>query len=575
MKRLIKILAHLVVMLFIGLLYIPVFAQEPVAETIYMHTDRTVYTAGETIHYKLYLLDAATQRRSNLSKVGYVLLRAAYQSPIIKCRVGIDSGISTGSIVLPDTLPSGLYQLVAFTNSMKNRAEKPFFRNEIVIVNSFDKDFNFKLPVANNNDVSNSLHNLLKITTNKTIYGTREKVVVSFDKVNLKANLSVSVSEDSNIPTLYNSILETLRKQGNQALNKPISTDYFPEKSGKILRGKVLDAVTGQNIDKAIVLLSCVDTVPNLQYALTNSNGTFQMLLGDYYEGKELFLTVRDMPANQHWKIEIEDEFAQSEIWKPALKYDSGNYKAFLTKTQNIAYINSSYESDKDTITNQSATIKVICPQFYNCPTRSVLLADYTPLNDFKEIVVELLPEVRITKDNGKYNVSMLNGTQKMVSESSTVAIFLDGVYVDDAEKIMKLGSEQIQKIDVINSERVFGNLIFRGVISIVTKSNEIEKTIPGFGSLRIRNDRISNPDTYVVDKTDTLPNRNFPFFRQLLYWNPNLEIKEQEQTSFDFFTSDNEGNFLIRIEGVSNDGQPISYSSTIQVVKQSKSTEK
>jgi len=575
MKRLIKILAHLVVMLFIGLLYIPVFAQEPVAETIYMHTDRTVYTAGETIHYKLYLLDAATQRRSNLSKVGYVLLRAAYQSPIIKCRVGIDSGISTGSIVLPDTLPSGLYQLVAFTNSMKNRAEKPFFRNEIVIVNSFDKDFNFKLPVANNNDVSNSLHNLLKITTNKTIYGTREKVVVSFDKVNLKANLSVSVSEDSNIPTLYNSILETLRKQGNQALNKPISTDYFPEKSGKILRGKVLDAVTGQNIDKAIVLLSCVDTVPNLQYALTNSNGTFQMLLGDYYEGKELFLTVRDMPANQHWKIEIEDEFAQSEIWKPALKYDSGNYKAFLTKTQNIAYINSSYESDKDTITNQSATIKVICPQFYNCPTRSVLLADYTPLNDFKEIVVELLPEVRITKDNGKYNVSMLNGTQKMVSESSTVAIFLDGVYVDDAEKIMKLGSEQIQKIDVINAERVFGNLIFRGVISIVTKSNEIEKTIPGFGSLRIRNDRISNPDTYVVDKTDTLPNRNFPFFRQLLYWNPNLEIKEQEQTSFDFFTSDNEGNFLIRIEGVSNDGQPISYSSTIQVVKQSKSTEK
>jgi hypothetical protein len=574
MNRPIKITANLLAILLTVLLCIPVFAQKSGTETIYMHTDRTVYTAGETIHYKLYLLDGATQKPSNLSKIGYILIRNTFQAPTIKCRVNIVSGFSSGSISIPDTISSGVYQLVAYTNLMKNNNEKPFFRNEIVIINSFDNDFNFKLPVENTKTGVDSIHYPFRITTNKTIYNKREKVVVHIDKANIKANLSVSVSEDSNIKTSNNSIFETLVKFRNQPVNKAISTNYLPERSGKIIRGRVLDTVTGENIDKAIVLLSCVDTVPNLQYAITNSNGVFQMQLSDYHEGKELFFTVRNMPINQHWKIETENEFAQSELWKPELKCDLTNYKSFLTKSQNMAYINSSYESGNDTTESRESAKKAICPQFYYCPVRTVLPADYTSMNDFKEIVTELFPEISISKEKRIYKVSVLNGSQKMFSGEG-IAIFMDGVYVDDVEKIMKLGSEQIKKIDVLNTERVFGNLVYKGVISIITKSTEIEKTTPSSYSLRMKNDKTNSYDNYIVERPDTISNKTFPFFRQLLYWNPDIEIKEQESTCFDFITSDNEGIFILKIEGITDDGQPISFSKNIQVINQTKSTEK
>ena len=561
-------------MLLTVLLCIPVFAQKTGTETIYMHTDRTVYTAGETIHYRLYLLDGATLKSSNLSMIGYILIRNAYQVPTIKCRVNIYSGISTGSISIPDTLSSGVYQLVAYTNLMKNKNEKSFFRNEIVILNSFDKDFNFKLPVVDTKIGVDSIHHPFRITTDKTIYGTREKVVVHIDKANIKANLSVSVSEKSNIKTSNNSIVESLEKFRNQPVKKPITTNYLPERSGKIIRGRVLDTVTGKNIDNAIVLLSCVDTVPNLQYAMTNSNGVFQMQLSNYHEGKELYFTVRNMPTNQHWKIETEDEFAQSELWKPELKCDITNYISFLTKSQNMAYINSCYETVKDTTASMEPAKKVICPQFYYCPVRSVLPADYTSLNNFKEIVTELFPEISISKEKGIYKVSVLNKSQKMFSEEG-IAIFMDGVYVDDVNKIMKLGSEQIKKIDVLNTERVFGNLVYKGVISIITKSTEIEKTTPCSYSLRMKNDNANSFDNYIVERPDTTSNKTFPFFRQLLYWNPDIEIREHESTSFDFITSDNEGIFTLKIEGITDDGQPISIRKNIQVINQSKTTEK
>jgi hypothetical protein len=566
MKKYNKYLVMLLIWLMSGSVYTLAISRE----VAYLHTDRTVYIAGEKIFYKLYLLDATTQRPSDISKIGYIVLRAANQNPTIKRRIKIESGMAWGSIQLPDSLTSGAYQIVAFTNSMKNYDEQYFFRNEIVIVNGFDKDMHFKISTAGNKIVSDSVDNPLKISTDKNSYSTRQKVSVYIDKTNIKANLSVSVFENPDIQSSCNSIIEALSKNNKQP-NHPTSKNYLEERNGKILKGRVVDTVTGQNINNATVLLSCVDTVANLQYAITNSGGIFQMLLSDYYEGKEMFLTIREMPVDQHWKIEVEDEFTLYEKWKPDLKSDISNYRNFLTKAQNIAYVNTTYQTDKDTIPKQPEIQKPVCPKLYFCQAKTVLLSDYTSLNDFKEIVVELFPQVRISKRNGKLRVSVLNNSQKMFSDSE-IAIFLDGIYVDDVDKIMKLGSEQIKKIEVLDTERVFGNLVYKGVISIITKSNEIVKTTPCSYSLRIKNDKISDFDNYTSERNETISDKAFPFFKQLLYWNPNLKIKEQESTGFEFFTSDNEGNFILKIEGITDNGKPISYSSNIQVSNQSKS---
>jgi hypothetical protein len=280
------------------------------------------------------------------------------------------------------------------------------------------------------------------------------------------------------------------------------------------------------------------------------------------------------MPANQNWKIEVEDEFALSENWNPTVNYDINPYKDFLIKSQHIAYINQTYQTNNELVFVKSSESNPVVPRLYYCPVKPVLLSDYTPLNDFKEIILELFPQVKISRENGKYRVSVINDSKKIFS-NYPIAIFMDGVYVDDLNKIMKLGSEQIKKIEVLDTERIFGDLVYNGAISITTRSTEIEKTTPSSYSLRIKNDKFNNFNNYTIEKPDSIYNRTVPFFHQLLYWNPNLELKENENTDIDFFTSDNEGIFLLKFEGVTEDGHPISYSSKIQVINHLLSAEK
>jgi hypothetical protein len=546
------------------------------SEIAYLQTDRTVYIAGESIYYKLYVLDAATKKCSVMSKVGYIVLRAANSATSLKIRVKIDAGMANGSFSIPDTLTSGVYQIIAFTSAMKNLGEENFFHNEITIANRFDKALDFKLINSSSKDSSLSQIQGLNpiIRTDKVLYGMRQKVTVDIGKTTSKANVSASVFEDSPIPSTYKSFAGYLNYWSTTRNSKPPELNYYsPETKGKILRGSVVDSKTKQTIKDAIVLLSCVDTIPNLQYAVTNSNGMFQLLLNDYYNGKELFLTIKDAPENQNWQIKVEDEFAQYKDWNPSLISEIGVSKDFIGKSQNIVYINKSYHLtnyiDKQVIENKS-----ICPRFYNCPVTTLLLSDFVPLDSFSEIVVELLPQVIINKDKGKYQIRMFSHLTKNF-QNENPAIFLDGVYVDDINKIMELGSEQIKKIELISERRAFGNLVFDGVISFTSKTKEMINSIPASYSLRFKNDNVNTGGKLIAYDPNTLQNKNIPFIRQLLYWNPNMELSGTDDTKFEFYTSDNLAKFSIKVEGISEDGTPLSASSRIEVTNQINVTDK
>ena len=541
-------------------------AMEINQEVVYLQTDRTTYISGETVYYKQYILDPATKIPSDISKVGYILLRSAGSKPVLKIRVKIDAGMSNGSIVLPDTLASGAYQLVAFTGVMKNFGEQCFFHKEITIVNRFDKELDFKTAKSTSTDstLTESQGTDQKIKTDKNVYGIREKVIVSLGKMNSKANVVVTVFEEPKIRSSYKSISETLHAFSDSVPERQSLKSYIPENIGKILRGRVIDRTTNKVVNSATVLLSCMDTIPNLQYAVTDSNGVFRMLLSNYYEGKELFLTIKDMPENQHWKIEVEDEFAQQEKWNPVLISVKNNSNEYLVKSQHIVYINKSYKLNNDTTEKSNTDIKVICPRLYNCPVSSVYPSDFVPLNDFQEIAVELLPFVRVNKEKGIYHVHVTGTSSDKLNVDA--AVFLDGVFVDDMNKVARLGSEQIKKIEFIDAERTFGDLVFQGVVSITSKLNEIENTIPAFYSIRIKNDKLNKNKNFVPINSTLIRNRNIPLFKQLLYWNPNIEINGTDYTDIEFYTSDNIANYIIKVEGITDDGTPISLSSGFQI---------
>ena len=527
-------------------------------ETAYLQTDRPTYVSGETLYFKLYVLDAYNLKCSTLSKVGYIELRAPKSAPTLKIRVSISEGIASGSFVLPDSLHSDVYQLVAFTTNMKNVGETSFFHREIVIANRLDNDLNMKTFAATDSAIHNQTDSLLQIQTNKTMYAPGEKVTLRLNSAFSQANLALSVFEEPPLDYTDKSMSRTLLDAPKTAALQ--STHHMPERQYKVLRGRVLDIASNQRIPDAIVLLSCPDTVANLQYAVTDANGLFQLQLSPYYDGKELFLSIKEMPSDQNWKIEVEDNFDLSSSWKPDLIAMSALSKKYLLKSQDIAYIDKTY-TPKAAKTVKNSFTPPFCPMLYRRPVKPVYPADFVPLDSFPEIAVELLPTIKLTKQDGAYHARTITREQQFYGRND-VTIFLDGVYLDDINKIIALNSEKIKKIEVIENKRVFGNIVFYGIVSIQTTSNEILKTVPGPHSLRLRNDSVTIGKNFVVQLPPASTEAKFPFFKQLLYWNPSAAL----QTDYTFPTSENTGDYLIRVEGITLDGTPLSATTRIQV---------
>ena len=54
----------------------------------------------------------------------------------------------------------------------------------------------------------------------------------------------------------------------------------------------------------------------------------------------------------------------------------------------------------------------------------------------------------------------------------------------------------------------------------------------------------------------DSLKNNHLPDFRNTLYWNPDLHTGPDGKASAQFYSSDETGEYIICIDGVSEDGK-------------------
>lgn len=103
-------------------------------EKIYLHTDREAYLAGEILWFKAYIL-SSDLKLTDLSKVLYVELIGAGNKSVLQAKVSLKSGTGKGSVVLPSTIPTGNYQLRAYTSLLKNFGANAFFKKNISVIN--------------------------------------------------------------------------------------------------------------------------------------------------------------------------------------------------------------------------------------------------------------------------------------------------------------------------------------------------------------------------------------------------------------------------------------------------------
>ncbi len=524
------------------LFILPLFAYGQ--KSLYLHLDRLHYFTEDSVYYSIYSFDENLQMVSD--RMAYIELLNADSKQIVKVRTGLNSGRGFGSFQLPDTLSSGLYQIIGFTRSMKTKNEKNFFRQMVYIINRHDRVLDFRLAseaITDNGAVGKSIH------LNDSVFYTRQKVNLSFDSLLLGSNVSISISHQLPLSLKLKTIAEIAFQQDSLF-------DAFAEDQGQLLVGKVIDATSEKPVPDKVVLLSTVDSIPNIQYAVSDKNGIFRMLLNEYYQGKELFLTIQNPPLDESYYLEYIDPYRLNTEYSLNLKNKKLGLVDVVERFRKLSYVKRVFQEMPKDIKWLPGDNSI--QKFHYEKTIVVRPSEFEHLDYFDEIVVELLPKLRIVNSNGKRTFQVLNPILNKYDDNPP-AVFLDGVFLDDIEKLTLLGSDYIDRIEMIAYERVFGDLVFGGMVAIYTKNLWAKKAPLAGHSLKLKNDRELNAPHAISVNKEQLKSESAPLVDRLLYWNPKVEIFNFATNKIEFYTPDYSGRFLIRIEGVDAKGNPIS----------------
>jgi hypothetical protein len=111
------------------------YNQTVLQEKIYAHTDKDFYLTGEIMWFKLYNVDAGTNKPLKVSKVAYVEVLDDANNSVLQGKIALYNGLGNGSFYIPVTLKNGNYRVRAYTSWMKNFSADLFFEKQVKIVN--------------------------------------------------------------------------------------------------------------------------------------------------------------------------------------------------------------------------------------------------------------------------------------------------------------------------------------------------------------------------------------------------------------------------------------------------------
>lgn len=162
-------------------------------EEVYIHTDREEYVAGEDLWFTAYIVNRKTLNPSPQSKVLYVTLLNPLNYQMVQQRLILENGFAEGHLVIPDSLVSGTYTIMAYTRWMQNFFPGNCFMKDISIY-SIDPTYKFfgKEKIFHNPHTDDYYLSGMGLNMNAS-------VTDSFVRVNIEAGAAVNRQKQDNM----------------------------------------------------------------------------------------------------------------------------------------------------------------------------------------------------------------------------------------------------------------------------------------------------------------------------------------------------------------------------------------
>ena len=516
---------------------------------IWLKTDRSSYISGDDALFCIFVHDGIVYDTMPGPDI-YIDITNLENNWITGSIVKQSAGMASGMLNIPDSLQTGYYRLRAYTNFPNT--DNHFCSREIFVTNRFEQESK----VVMRSQLSKSSHQSGNsiIGIGKTDFAAHEKIDISLncpDSVSAVVRIVGSRQWDNELEPVCGTSEPYSQNEGFTAI-----TPY----DGILVAGRVTDSVSGSPISDAIVLVSLQDSIIRLKYDITDTDGSFCVLLHNYYGLQQVFVNAfspqlepytnaRITLRNQfEFKSDKPTELVRTQCDPDSLELD----KALIAKAfemQPFAPIG---------ISNRPTTL--LGHFIIGTPRHTVFTDDFIELNDFKEITREITPFVRIRK--GKNGEPELRTVSDKGAVTPNPLLLVDGVPLTKLSMLIDKGSATVKRVDTQNKPRNFGNISFsNGIVAVWTHKLDFwEKChVPGTYSFIVQGFQQPVAASVAETSKDKLPD-----LRQTVYWNPSVNTTEQK--SIEATLSDETGSFVIEFFGVDRNGKIISDFKQINV---------
>ena len=332
---------------------------------------------------------------------------------------------------------------------------------------------------------------------------------------------------------------------------------YAPEYEGQILTGIARDESSGMLADSARVFLSVAGKRPVFRAVKTDRKGNFEISIPELYGINPVIFQASGYNVQLNEKF---DSRRNDLLWRDFIPAKSTENT--LTVSNIHTQVVRAFETP-----SRPPVIVADTSRFYGRPTVAYNLDDYVRFPTLEDVFREYVPSVIIRRSNKKAQLYVVNNATQSFFEQEPL-ILLDGVPVVDTDVLLNTEATSIKRVAIVNQKYYMGRVVYNGIMDISTYKGNLGPfdidpkaiVIDYDGLQRMRS--FQSPEYSTPDrKSDRLPD-----FRNVLYWQPDVETDATGNQVVTFYTSDKKGNFVGVIHGMTKDGLMGSRTFTITV---------
>jgi hypothetical protein len=187
---------------------------------------------------------------------------------------------------------------------------------------------------------------------------------------------------------------------------------------------------------------------------------------------------------------------------------------------------------------------------FYGEPSEVLVIEKFIDLPTLEDYFTELPLLVKLRKIQGRKHFRFYTEQDDMSRYDPLMLV--DWVAVNDIEKILAMSPQEIERIELLNSPYVKGNITYGGIISFVSKKNN-------FAGIDLPKSGTFVNYSFLEECIDTIPPApsllHIPDSRNTIYWNPAIQADDEGTSAISFTAPDTPGKYYIILREMSTTG--------------------